>query len=243
MVLRVEHLRKSFQAEAETREILSDASLSVGAGESVAIMGPSGSGKSTLLNIIGTLDTPGGGRVEICGIDPFTLNAKALALFRNSNIGFIFQMHHLLPQCSVIENVLLPTVVKQPNGRRGQQNGGTGEGGKGRDETVTARAQRLIERVGLTARMHDRPARLSGGERQRSAVVRALINSPRILLADEPTGSLDHASAENIGTLLKELNKEENLALIVVTHTRELASRMDRVLQLRDGVLVDGAIH
>jgi lipoprotein-releasing system ATP-binding protein len=223
--VRVTHICKRFETGAETREILSDASLSIAAGKSLAIMGPSGSGKTTLLNILGTLDTPTSGSVDIFGTNPFSLNERDLALFRNTTIGFIFQSHHLLPQCSVNENVLIPTLVN-----------GTKPGGESRE----ARAARLLERVGLKHRLHDRPARLSGGERQRAAVVRALINGPKLLLADEPTGSLDHASAENIGSLLSELKREENVALVVVTHTNDLAKKMDAIVRLADGKLTDG---
>jgi len=233
-VVSVQHLSKRYETEAESREILKDITFSLSAGQSLAIMGPSGSGKTTLLNIIGTLDTPSSGEVTILGRNPFTLPERELALFRNRTAGFVFQSHHLLPQCSVLENVLLPAVV------RGPVSGGERRGGIGTPpapEEVYARALRLLERVGLKARLHDRPARLSGGERQRAAVVRALINAPRMLLADEPTGSLDHASAENIGALLAELKREENVALIVVTHTPDLARRLDAVMQLRDGVL------
>lgn len=221
----VSNLVKSFQANAETREILSGVSMTVAAGKSLAIMGPSGSGKTTLLNILGTLDTPTSGSVDIFGTNPFSLNERDLALFRNTTIGFIFQSHHLLPQCSVIENVLIPTLVN---------------GAKPAGESREARAARLLERVGLKHRLHDRPARLSGGERQRAAVVRALINGPKLLLADEPTGSLDHASAENIGGLLAELKREENVALVVVTHTIDLAKKMDATVRLLDGKLTDG---
>ena len=231
-VISLSHVAKRFQADAETREILKDVSLEMIRAQSVAIMGPSGSGKSTLLNIIGTLDAPTSGEVRILGKNPFTFSEAELAAFRNSEIGFIFQSHHLLPQCSVLENVLLPTLVpskKFPFSMRPED---------GRPEARPERARRLLERVGLTARINDRPARLSGGERQRAAVVRALINEPLVLLADEPTGSLDHASADKIGVLLAELNKEENLALIVVTHTLELAQKMDCIMDLRNGMLV-----
>lgn len=255
-VLRVQHLCKRYETEAETREILKDVSFSLDAGQALAIMGPSGSGKTTLLNILGTLDTPTSGEVAILGKDPFALPERELALFRNQTVGFIFQAHHLLPQCSALENVLLPAIVRRPvrsplstagtdsefpNSRKFVSVPGRGGSGDaaGRDE-VYARAIRLLERVGLKDRLHDRPARLSGGERQRAAVVRALINSPKLLLADEPTGSLDHASAENIGALLSELKREEHVALVVVTHTQELARRMDTVMELREGRLEPG---
>ena len=174
------------------------------------------------LNIAGTLDRPTSGTVDIFGSDPFKLNDRQLAAFRNTTIGFVFQAHHLLPQCSILENVLLPSLIAPPDATR---------------EAPNVRALRLIERVGLTSRMHARPAQLSGGERQRAAVVRALINAPRLLLADEPTGSLDRASAESIGALLSELRREENAALIVVTHSEALAQRMDKTMVLNDGVL------
>lgn len=188
------------------------------AGESVAIVGPSGSGKSTLLNIIGTLDHPTDGRVLLDGTDLSQLDDKKLAKIRNSQIGFIFQLHHLLPQCTVWENVLVPTLVESDR--------------CGRSE---ARAHRLLKRVGLEERLSHRPGQLSGGERQRVAVVRALINNPKLLLADEPTGSLDHSSADNLAQLLVELNREEDVTLIVVTHSLPLTESMDRVLKLRDG--------
>jgi len=224
--IKVEHLFKRYESGGDVREILKDVSLTVFGGKSAAIMGPSGSGKTTLLNILGTLDTPTSGTVDLFGTNPFALNASALARFRNETIGFIFQSHHLLPQCSVLENVLLPTVV----------NGGKAEALKG--EGSLKRAQRLLDRVGLTSRLHDRPARLSGGERQRAAVVRALINGPKVLLADEPTGSLDQGSAETIAALLSELKREEKVALVVVTHTLEVARKMDLILELKEGALV-----
>lgn len=216
----VTKLCKQYDSGGESRRILNDVSFDVAAGQSLAIMGPSGTGKSTLLNIVGTLDSPTSGSVDIFGVNPFTLKDKELARFRNTTIGFVFQAHHLLPQCSVLENVLIPALIA-PAGKEAPQ----------------TRAQRLIERVGLTPRMHARPGQLSGGECQRAAVVRALINAPRVLLADEPTGSLDRASAENIGALLADLRREENVALIVVTHAETLAARMDRTLHLRDGAL------
>ena len=208
---------KRYGSGAGSRDVLIDASLRVDAGKSLAIMGPSGAGKSTLLNIIGTLDHADAGSVNVFGCDPAALNEKNLAAFRSTSIGFIFQSHHLLPQCSILENVLLPTIVTKKN--------------------ALERAKRLIERVGLTHRMVARPAMLSGGECQRAAVVRALINEPRLLLADEPTGSLDRISADAIGALLAEMVREEHAALITVTHSPELAARMDATLELRDGRL------
>lgn len=201
--------------------VLREVSLEVRAGESVAIMGPSGSGKSTLLNIFGTLDTPSAGSVLIEGGDPFTLCDKDLAAFRNRRIGFVFQEHHLLPQCSVLENTLLPTLA-----------GGSAA------EDVVQRAHGLLDRVGLAGRLDHRPAELSGGERQRVAIARALINRPMLLLADEPTGNLDGKTAASVGDLLAEMYRHEKCALIVVTHNESFATRFDRVMRMEDGVLV-----
>ncbi len=204
--------------------ILNGVSLEVPSGESLAIVGPSGSGKSTLLQIIGTLDRPTSGVVTLNGQDLNALNDLALAAVRNRQIGFVFQAHYLLPQCTVIENVLVPTLAIRNRAATA--------------EDCRHRADRLLKRVGLADRMAHRPGQLSGGERQRVAVVRGLINQPQLLLADEPTGSLDHTSAQQLGQLLVELNREEHVSLIVVTHARELAQRMGRVMELRDGQLV-----
>lgn len=202
--------------------ILNDIDLTIGPGETVAIVGPSGSGKSTLLNLIGSLDRPTRGKVLLDGQDLTTLSDLQLAEVRNRRIGFIFQGHHLLPQCSVLENVLVPTLATGAGGANGQ---------------ARERAERLLKRVGLAHRLNHRPTQLSGGEKQRAAVVRALINQPRLLLADEPTGALDQASAANLADLLVELNREENVALIVVTHSPALAARMSRVLEIQSGQL------
>jgi lipoprotein-releasing system ATP-binding protein len=218
--------------------ILNDISLEVEAGESLAIMGPSGSGKSTLLQIIGTLDRPTSGEVLLAGRDLNRLNEREIADVRNCDLGFVFQAHYLLPQCTVLENVLVPTLAQPTSAAARQQ---TEQANTARPKTlekVEVRASRLLNRVGLAERLHHRPGELSGGERQRVAVVRALINQPNLLLADEPTGSLDHASAQQLGELLRELNREEGVALIVVTHARELAERMGKVWQLKDGRLI-----
>ncbi|HUS36957.1 MAG TPA: ABC transporter ATP-binding protein [Verrucomicrobiae bacterium] len=209
-------------AGAAPLKILSNLDLVVAPGESLAIVGPSGSGKSTLLNLIGSLDRPTTGKVLLGGQDLTSLDEKQLAKVRNQRIGFIFQGHHLLPQCSVLENVLVPTLA---------------EGAAGADDNALQRAKALLQRVGLGERLNHRPAQLSGGERQRTAVVRALINQPQLLLADEPTGALDQASAANLADLLVELNREEKVALIVVTHSPTLAARMGRALELRGGRL------
>ena len=207
---------------AELLSVLCDITLEIERGESVAIIGPSGSGKSTLLNIIGTLDRPSSGQVLLDGQDLSRLDDIQLAAVRNREIGFIFQAHHLLPQCTVMENVLVPTLANKDAALR---NG------------AVERAKGLLEKVGLGARFTHRPGQISGGERQRVAVVRALINQPKLLLADEPTGALDRASAQGLADLLVALNKEEGVTLIVVTHALDLARRMGRVLELRDGQL------
>ncbi len=211
---------KSFVSPAgEEVRVLRGVDLAVSRGESVAIVGPSGSGKSTLLNIMGTLDAPTSGRVLLDGRDVSGLTEAQAAEVRARDVGFVFQLHHLLPQCSVLENVLVPSLA-----------GGTSPG-------VEERARRLLERVGLSPRLSYRPGQLSGGECQRAAVVRALVNGPRLLLADEPTGSLDREGAESLVRLLAELNREEGVTLVVVTHAPDLARRMGRVLMLRDGLL------
>jgi len=200
-------------------QVLRDVNLVVGAGHTAAIVGPSGSGKSTLLNIIGTLDRPTSGNVNLDSQDLLSLNERELAEIRNRKIGFIFQLHHLLPQCNVLENVLVPTLVN-----------GEGAG-------IEKRARELIEDVGLSGRLDHRPGELSGGERQRVAVVRAMINSPQLLIADEPTGSLDRTGADKLADLLVRMNKQHGVAVIVVTHSIPLAERMETVYELSDGRL------
>lgn len=213
---------KTFTTAAATLPVLRNVDLHLSRGEALAVTGPSGSGKSTLLYIIGTLDQPSGGSVSLLGANPFALNAGDLAKFRNANIGFVFQDHYLLPQCSVLENVLIPTLA--------------GSGAGSAEET---RARELLDRVGLSARITHRPAELSGGERQRVALCRALINRPPLLLADEPTGNLDRASAQSIGSLLLDVSREQNTLLIAVTHSSELAARFPRHVELMDGSLID----
>jgi ABC-type lipoprotein export system ATPase subunit len=227
-LLEVAAVSKSYAAPGATEAtpVLRDVSLQLAAGESVAIVGPSGSGKSTLLNIIGTLDRPDTGRVVLDGRDLSRLSEPELAAVRSREIGLVFQLHHLLPQCTVLENVLVPTLA-----------GGDRAGGERRTEAPEDRARRLLKRIGLSDRLSHRPGQLSGGERQRVAVARALINEPKLLLADEPTGSLDRAAADNLAQLLVELNREEGVSLIVVTHAMDLARQMGRVLELQDGAL------
>ncbi len=217
--------------------VLKGISLAIGRGESLAIVGPSGSGKSTLLQIIGTLDRPTAGKVLLGGRDLAALDERQIAEVRNRQVGFIFQSHYLLPQCTVWENVLVPTLPNTPAASRREARLTNAAQGAAPQESGEARAERLLKRVGLGERLQHRPSQLSGGERQRVAVVRALINQPQLLLADEPTGALDHASAVSLGQLLFELNREEGVTLIVVTHALDLAKQMGRVLRLADGML------
>ncbi|MBS0210575.1 MAG: ABC transporter ATP-binding protein [Planctomycetes bacterium] len=218
----VDKITKQYVTRAEPLEVLRGCSLKLARGENLAILGPSGSGKSTLLQIIGTLDTPTSGTVRLAGEDPFSLDPTDLANFRNHRIGFVFQDHHLLPQCTVYENVLLPTLASS---------GATLE--------ACRHADMLIERVGLSARRDHRPGELSGGERQRAAIARALICKPLLLLADEPTGNLDHSTAQAVADLLFTLQHEEQTMLIVVTHSLELATRFQRSVELDQGRLVE----
>lgn len=201
--------------------VLNGVCLHLDEGESAAIVGPSGSGKSTLLHIIGALDTPSAGEVVLNGKNLAVMNDDELAAFRSRSLGFVFQAHHLLPHLNLLENVLVPTMAK----------------GAPCTNHAVGRAKQLLERVGLGERLAHRPGQLSGGECQRAAVVRALINQPKLLLADEPTGALDHQNAEELAKVLLELNREEKVAMIVVTHWRELAERMGKVYEIADGKL------
>ncbi len=218
--IQCEGIRKSYPTRSGELVVLRDIHLALAAGESAAVMGPSGSGKSTLLNILGTLEPPTSGRMTIGDSNPFSLAERELARFRNRRIGFVFQEHHLLPQCSALENVLLPTLADAAR------------------SDGSARAERLLDRVGLSDRLEHRPGELSGGERQRVAIARALINEPAVLLADEPTGNLDRKSAEAIANLLVEVHRDAGAAMIVVTHSETLAQRFGRTYELNDGVLV-----
>ena len=214
--LEVRGLRKQFEQGGQPLPVLDGVDLELEAGRSLAVTGPSGSGKSTLLHILGTLDEPTGGGVEIGGRDPFSLAEPELARFRNEVIGFVFQDHHLLPQYSALENVLIPALAfGRPDAARQR------------------RARELLERVGLGDRADHRRATLSGGECQRVAVARALINAPRLLLCDEPTGNLDRATAESVADLLFALHGEEGNILVVVTHSEELAARCERRIELK----------
>lgn len=224
MLLELKNISKKYEVPSGDgyTTVLRDISLQIAQGESVGVVGPSGSGKSTLLNIIGALDRPTSGEVIFSGKKLAHLRDAELSQIRNLEIGFVFQLHHLLPQCTALENVLIPTIPL---------------GLKKENEDVTNRAKILLERVGLEGRMNYFPAQLSGGEMQRVAVVRALINRPKLVLADEPTGSLDRKSSENLAQLLAEMNREEDTALITVTHSIEFTSLMDKVLELQDGML------
>ena len=224
MKLEMEHISKHYGEGkgVPRREVLKDVSMTLHPGESMAIVGPSGSGKSTLLNLLGGLDKPSGGRVLFNGRDLWEMEERELAEFRNRHIGFVFQLHHLLPQLSLLENVMLPVVPL---------------GDKVRMKSARGRAIELLGKVGLGDKIHQRPAEASVGECQRAAVVRALMNEPGFILADEPTGSLDQNSADNLGELLSSINQEHNIGVIVVTHAEKLARKMKHTWHLENGAL------
>ena len=217
----VENVAKEYPTPAEPLRILAGVSLSLRRGENVAILGPSGSGKSTLLSILGTLEPPSSGSVRLAGKDPFAFNEADLAAFRRDNIGFVFQEHHLLPQCTVLENVLVPFLADGSASEEDQR-----------------RATDLLNRVGLAERLTHRPAELSGGERQRVAIARALVREPLLLLADEPTGNLDRTTAHSIANLLLELQAERNAILVVVTHSEAMAASLQHRMEIDSGKLV-----
>ena len=215
-VLKVDHISKEYPTPGGSLRVLNDVSLSLSRGDAVSIMGPSGTGKSTLLYIIGALEPPSNGSVTLDGHNPFQLSETQLAAFRNQNIGFVFQDHCLLPQCSVLENVLMPTLVST--------------NAKGSAE----RARELLHHVGLGNRLNHRPAELSGGEKQRVSLARALITKPQLLLCDEPTGNLDQKAAEVVASLLLDLHQQQQTILVVVTHSTELAARLPTRYELID---------
>jgi lipoprotein-releasing system ATP-binding protein len=217
-VLSVRGLSKKYDGGAGPLTILDGVSLEMARGEAVCVLGPSGSGKSTLLFILGALEPPTAGHVTLGGQDPFALSESERAAFRNRNVGFVFQDHCLLPQCSVLENVLLPAVVV-PAGDH------------------AARARSLLEQVGLADRLHHRPGQLSGGERQRTALARALVLSPTLLLCDEPTGNLDRKAADRVASMLLDLHAAQQTILVLVTHSLELARRFPVRLELAEGAL------
>jgi ABC-type lipoprotein export system ATPase subunit len=221
ILLRLRNLRKSYGMAGTPahRIVLNDVSMELRQGESLAIMGPSGSGKTTLLNLIAALDRPDSGLVEFRGRDLSTLSASELDGYRNQSIGLVFQLHHLLPQCSLIENILIPTLARPDKARR---------------KYYQDRAENLAKRMGLWEIRHQLPGELSGGECQRTAVARALINDPDLILADEPTGALDAANALNLIDLLLEINRTDGKSIIMVTHSAELAGKMARVVRVQD---------
>ena len=216
-MLEVAHITKQYPTPRGPLTVLSDVSLSLRRGDAAAVMGPSGSGKSSLLYILGALEPPSAGSLTLDGKNPFALDPAALAAFRNEQIGFVFQDHCLLPQCTVVENVLIPTLVAK--------------NGSGGDEK---RARDLVAQVGLADRADHRPAALSGGERQRVAIARALVGQPRLLLCDEPTGNLDRATADTVAAMLLDLHRRQNTVLVIVTHSPQLAAKCPIRFELAD---------
>ena len=225
-MLEVDRLSKSFATPGGTLRVLDDVSFTLAAGRRLAVMGPSGSGKSTLLSILGTLDEPTSGSVRLDGVDPFHGGPADRAAFRNARVGFVFQEHHLLAGCTALDNVVVPALA------RGRVT-----------NAIAVRAARLLDRVGLASRADHLPAALSGGERQRVAVARALLMSPRLVLADEPTGQLDSRAAAAVTDLLVELASESGGMLIVVTHAEAVAARVGTIRRLVDGRLLDGTVR
>ena len=220
LLLEVKNVSKRFQEGSVDTQVLKDVDLQVFKGEQLAIIGISGSGKSTLLHIMGTLDRPTSGQVLMLGEDLYALSTRRQSEVRNQDLGFIYQFHHLLPEFSALENVAMPALIQ----------------GRNRKEVETE-AKNLLERVGLGHRLNHTPAEMSGGERQRTAIARALINKPKLVLADEPTGNLDARSGEAVYELIRELANQLGTAFVVVTHDAKLAARMDRQVRMKDGHL------
>jgi len=218
-VLEAQQLSKTYESPAGPLTVLQDVTFALRPGEAAAITGPSGSGKSSLLYVLGGLEPPTGGNVTLGGVDPYALDPNALAAFRNQRVGFVFQDHCLLPQCTVLENVLVPTLVGQP------------------DDDADDRGRALLDRVGLGHRLDHRPAAISGGEKQRVAIARALIREPQLLLCDEPTGNLDADSADRVADLLLELHRDQQTILIVVTHSDAMAGRFEKRWRIDRGTL------
>ncbi|EGZ45654.1 lipoprotein-releasing ABC transporter ATP-binding protein LolD [Neisseria wadsworthii] len=222
VVLSCQNVSKSYNDGALRVQVLQGLNFQVREGQSVSIIGASGSGKSTLLHILGGLDMPSSGKIELMGNDLGALNQKQLGLLRNQYLGFVYQFHHLLPEFSALENVMMPLLIgKKPKAEAENQ------------------AAAMLERVGLKARMQHRPSELSGGERQRAAIARALVTRPKCLLADEPTGNLDRKNAQNVLDMMIDLKRELGTSLVVVTHDDELAGRFDRVMMMQEGTLID----
>ncbi|HHG74499.1 MAG TPA: ABC transporter ATP-binding protein [Persephonella sp.] len=217
-MIKTENLRKKYLLEGVYIEALKGITLNIHKGEMVALMGPSGSGKSTLLHILGGIDIPTEGKVFIMEQDIFSLSEKKLARFRNVNIGFVFQFHYLLPEFTALENVMIPIQIYNKKGAR-------------------EKAENILIRLGLKDRLNHKPSQMSGGEQQRVAIARAVVNNPSVLLADEPTGNLDTANTQTVMELLKELNRKNNVTMVIATHDREVAEYCDRIIFLRDGVL------
>jgi len=228
MQLVVENITKEFGTPAGPLVVLKNVSLALSPGETLSVVGPSGAGKSTLLNIIGSLDKPTSGSVRLGDEEVADLSGARLAAFRSRQVGFVFQDHHLLPQCTALENVILPTLAADSSKEHGLP---------ARGHDAPARANELLDRVGLAERMDSFPAQLSGGERQRVAIARAMVNDPPLLLCDEPTGNLDQTTGDRIGSLFAELAAERDVMVIVVTHNLDLARRFRRTVELREGML------
>ncbi len=219
-VIKTEDLRKVYFLEEEKIEALKGINITVKKGEMVALMGPSGSGKSTLLHLLGGIDVPTEGKVFINDFDIFSLDDKKLSVFRNKHIGFVFQFHYLLPEFTVLENVMLPVQIY--NKRDAKE-----------------KAERILRLLGLEHRLNHKPTQISGGEQQRTAIARAVVNEPDIILADEPTGNLDSENAHNVMNIFKEMNKKANVSIVIATHDPEIAEYCDRIFYLKDGQIQD----